>query len=504
LRRRNYDYLAPSFPLLLAIKNTDFTQDSTKSGPPNHKFSRYARRKVSLVEVFGTHPGAQKQLPLNLNKCYRRPVSGRLIRKMMEKSAPTYKKSQIFVFFSDLLKDTVLSVSGDPVGALLDLIVNVEGTYPQVTGALLRQDKKVKILSSRDFAFVKEHLATSSSGSDFVPERGLQPGELMLKEALLDKQVVDTDGAKIRRVNDLQFLIAGSRLYLVHVDVGFHGLLRRVGLERLFSFILRSLFDYEMADQLVSWKFVQPISSPDLLRLTIAQNRLAQLHPADLADIIEELDIHQRTAVFSALDVETAAETLEETDPKVQVSLIEGLSTEDASDIIEEMTLSEAADLLGDLSPEKAEDILNEMEKDAAEDMKELLAHPEEKAGGLMTTAYPSFLPGCTVAEALQTIRSDADDLDLIYYSYIVNEQEHILGVISLRELLAAQPEKTLSEVMDTRVVFVDLEEKKGQIADAFFKYGLMAIPVVDDDEKLEGVILFKNLLEVVAAKLGR
>jgi magnesium transporter len=136
--------------------------------------------------------------------------------------------------------------------------------------------------------------------------------------------------------------------------------------------------------------------------------------------------------------------------------------------------------------------------------MKELLAHPEEKAGGLMTTAYPSFLPACTAAEALQTIRSEVDDLDLIYYSYVVDEKEHILGVISLRELLAAQPEKRLSEIMDTRIVFVDIEEKKGEIADAFFKYGLMAIPVVDDDEKLEGVILFKNLLEVVAAKLGR
>ncbi len=425
---------------------------------------------------------------------------------MMGETASVYQKSQLFVFFSDLLKDTVSGASGGPVGTLLDLVVNVEGTYPQVTGALLRLHKSrgVRVLSNRDFSFVGGHLATTSSGSDFAPDSGLQPGELLLKEALLDKQVVDTDGAKIRRVNDLQFLVAGRGLYLVHVDVGFHGLLRRVGLERLSGFILRSLFDYEMADQLVSWKFVQPISSPDLLRLTIAQNRLAQLHPADLADIIEELDIHQRTAVFSALDVETAAETLEETDPKVQVSLIEGLSTEDASDIIEEMTLSEAADLLGDLSPEKAEDILNEMEKDAAEDMKELLAHPEEKAGGLMTTAYPSFLPSCTAAEALETIRSDADDLDLIYYSYVVDEQEHILGVISLRELLAAPPEKRLSEIMDTRVVFVDIEEKKGEIADAFFKYGLMAIPVVDDDEKLEGVILFKNLLEVVAAKLGR
>ncbi len=425
---------------------------------------------------------------------------------MAENTIAGYQNSQLFIFFSELLGERILDPAGHSVGRLLDLIVNIEGKYPHVTGALLRleKEKRVLALSCRDFSFTAGRLVPGFTGADFPPEKELVPSELLLKEALLDKQVVDTDGAKIRRVNDLQFLIANEELYLVHVDVGFHGLLRRVGLKSLFGFILRSLFDYEMADQLVSWKFVQPISSPDLLRLTIAQNRLGQLHPADLADIIEDLDIHQRTAVFNALDVETAAETLEETDPKVQVSLIEGLSTEDASEIIEEMSLSEAADLLGDLPPEKAEGILNEMEKDAAEDMKELLAHPEEMAGGLMTTAYASFPPACTAAEALQAIRVDADDLDLIYYSYVVDDQEHILGVISLRELLAAGPDKPLSEIMDTRVVFVNIEEKKGRIADYFFKYGLLAIPVVDDDERLKGIILFKNLLEVIAVKLGR
>jgi CBS domain-containing protein/sporulation protein YlmC with PRC-barrel domain len=417
-----------------------------------------------------------------------------------------YQNNQVFIFFSELLEKQVLDHAGNSTGRLLDLIVNMEGTYPHVTGALLRLKKNRRIIavSCRDFSLTEGHLLARFTDADLPPAKELVSSELLLKEALLDKQVVDTDGAKIRRVNDLQFLIANNELYLVHVDVGFHGLLRRVGLKSLFGFILRSLFDYEMADQLVSWKFVQPISSPDLLRLTIAQNRLGQLHPADLADIIEDLDVHQRTAVFKALDVETAAETLEETDPRVQVSLIEGLSTEDASDIIEEMSLPEAADLLGDLSPEKAEDILNEMEKDAAEDMKELLSHPEEMAGGLMTTAYAGFPPTCTAAEALQTIRADANDLDLIYYSYVLDEQEHILGVISLREMLLADPGKLLAELMDTRVVFVDVEEKKERIADDFFKYGLMAIPVVDGDERLKGIILFKNLLEVIAMKLGR
>jgi Mg/Co/Ni transporter MgtE len=259
-----------------------------------------------------------------------------------------------------------------------------------------------------------------------------------------------------------------------------------------------------MTDQLISWKFVQPLSSPDLLRLTIAQNRLSHLHPADFADIIEDLNIHQRSVVFRSLDAETAAEILEETDPKIQVSLIQDMDTANASDIIEEMSLSEAADLLGDLPKDKAEGILREMEQDVADDVKELLAHPEEKAGGLMTTAFLSFAPDVTVAEAMETIRREAEDMDLIYYIYVLDGEEHILGVLSLRDLLIAKPETVLSDIMDKRLISVNIEEKKDQIADDFAKYGIMAMPVVDDDERLKGVILFKNLLEVVAPKLGK
>jgi magnesium transporter len=413
---------------------------------------------------------------------------------------------QVFLFLSKLLGKKIVDSEGRPIGRVLDLTGNIAEMYPPVTEILLEleKDKRTVLFPWRGIAVINGTFTAHPLRLEDFREPAPRPGELLLKDALLDKQVVDTDGAKIRRVNDLQFLMSNKILYLVHVDVGFHGLLRRVGLEKPIGFILRKLFDYAMADQLIAWKFVQPLSSPDLLRLTIAQNRLAQLHPADLADIIEDLDIHQRSAVFRSLDVETAAETLEETDPKIQVSLIEGLSTANASDIIEEMSLSEAADLLGDLPKDKVEGILKEMEKDAAEDMKELLAHPEEKAGGLMTTSYLSFAPAVTAGEAMEKIRGEAEDMDLIYYLYVVDGQEHILGVLTLRDLLVAPPATALSELMDTRVVAVNIEEKKERIADDFAKYGILAMPVVDDDNRLKGVILFKNLLEVVAPKLGR
>ncbi len=413
---------------------------------------------------------------------------------------------QVFLFLSELLGRKVVDDEGRPIGKVLDLTGNIGEIYPPVTEILLRRtgERKKVLFPWKRITAIDEALTAHPLGPDDFREPVLATGELLLKDTLLDKQVVDTDGAKIRRVNDLQFLLAKKVLHLIHVDVGFHGLLRRAGLVRPIDFLIRSLFDHEMTDQLVAWNLVQPLSSPDLLRLTIAQNRLAQLHPADLADIIEELDIHQRSAVFGSLDVETAAETLEETDPKIQVSLIEGLSTENASDIIEEMSLSEAADLLGDLPKERAEGILKEMEKEAAEDVKELLAHPEEIAGGLMTTSFLSFGPAVTAGEAMEKIRHEAEDMDLIYYIYVLDDEEHLLGVLTLRDLLVAPPATVLSELMDTRVVSVNIEEKKDRIADDFAKYGIMAMPVVDDECHLKGVILFKNLLEVVAPKLGR
>ncbi len=416
------------------------------------------------------------------------------------------QEPQIFLNLSELLGRKVFDSAGCPVGKILDLTANIGEIYPPVTEILLRSatDGKIVLFPWRRLAEVEGKLIADPLQPGDLRAPNLRAGELLLKDTLLDKQVVDTDGAKIRRVNDLQFLKSHKTLYLVHVDVGFHGLLRRVGLERPINFLFRVLFDYTLTDQLISWKFVQPVSSPDLLRLTVAQKRLAQLHPADLADIIEDLDIHQRAAVFRSLDVETAAETLEETDPKIQVSLIEDLDTANASDIIEEMSLSEATDLLGDLSKEKAEGILKEMEKDLAEDVKELLAHPEEKAGGLMTTSFFSFTPEHTAGEAMETIRREAEDMDLIYYLYVVDPQDHILGVLSLRELIVAAPEKALSELMDTRIVAVNIEEQKNRIAEDFAKYGMLAMPVVDEDNRLKGVILFKNLLEVVLPKLGR
>lgn len=415
-------------------------------------------------------------------------------------------QSQVFLFLSQILGKGVYNPQGRKLGKISDLAVQLVEPYPVVTHALANagRERSVSLIPWRTIAEVGGKFITAFPVSFSVCEPEFAGSSFLLKSALLDKQVVDTNGAKIRRVNDLQFLKVDDLFYLVHVDVGFRGLMRRVGLEKYIDILFKGLFDYTFSGQLISWKFVQPLSAPDLLRLNIAQNRLSHLHPADLADIIEELDINKRAAVFQSLDTETAAETLEETDPKIQVSLIEGMDPAEASDIIEEMSLSEAADLLGDLSGEVAEGILKEMEKDIAEDVKELLIHPEEKAGGMMTTSFLQFPPTMTAGEAMEAVRREAEDMDFIYYLYVVDEEEHLLGSLSLRELLVALPEEILGNLMDTRVISVSIDEEKEEIAKNFAKYGIMALPVLNEANRIEGVIIFRNLLEVVAPKLGK
>jgi magnesium transporter len=410
------------------------------------------------------------------------------------------------LFLSRILDRKIADPRGRTWGKVWDLVAKFGETYPVVTAVLARPaGKKISVRIPWDQVLeMRERIVASPPDPGTRSENGLQAGELALKDSLLDKQIVDTHGAKVLRVNDLHLLKIDADLRLVHVDVGVRGLMRRVGLEKAMDKFLQWFFDYRLSNHWITWRYVQPLGSPDLLRLKIAQSRLSQLHPADLADIMEELDIHKRSQVFQSLDVETAAEALEETDPKIQVGLIENLNTAQASDIIEEMSPSEAADLLADLPREKAERILKEMEKDIAADVKELLVHPEEKAGGLMTTSFLTLRPQATARDALELVRAQAEDVDVITYVYLTDEDEHLFGVAGLRELLTAPPQTQLSDLMDTRVMSVGLEEGKDEIADLFGKYGFTAIPVVDEQNRIRGVISFKNLLEIVAPHLGK
>jgi len=410
-----------------------------------------------------------------------------------------------FYFFSDFLNRKVYEPSGQKSGKIMDVVVEKAEPYPMLIGLAVRaggRGKRIYVPWER-IACIEPQITLLEKGPGAseasVPEKDI----ILIREEVIDKQIVDTFGAKVVRVNDLHFLRINSNLRLVHVDVGFRGLMRRVGWEKLVDRVLQWLFSYNLPNQFISWKYVQLLSGTDLLQLSVSQQKLSHLHPADLADIIEDLSGRERSAMFHALDTETAADALEEIDPKIQKSLIEEIPVEKASDIVEEMSPSDAADLLADLPEERAEEILEGMEKEKAEDLRELLVHPEETAGGLMTTAYLSLGPDVPVETAIARLRATAADLDIIDYIYVVDNEEALLGVVSIRNLLTAQSQQLLSEIQAPRVVSVRPDEDENEVVEAFAKYGFRALPVVDEEGHLRGVISFRSVLEVLAPDAG-
>jgi len=410
-----------------------------------------------------------------------------------------------FYFFSDFLNRAIFTPSGQKVGKLLDLVVERTDPYPMIVGILIRVGGKEKRLFLPWGKFSTLEPQITVNGEDLQAVKATFPGKevVFLGEEVMDKQIVDTFGAKVVRVNDLHLLRVNSSLRLCHVDVGFRGLMRRVGWEGLMDRVLHWLFSYELPNQFISWKYVQLLSGSDLLQLSVSQKKLSHLHPADLADIIEDLSGRERSAMFHALDTETAADALEEIDPKIQKSLIEEIPVEKASDIVEEMSPSEAADLLGDLTEEKAEEILDGMEKGKAEDLRELLVHHEKTAGGLMTTAFLSLPPSILVETAMIRLKAEAPNLDIFDYIYVTDEEEVLRGVVSVRDLFTAQPHQTLSEIQSQRVVSIKPDEHEKEVVNMFAKYGFRALPVVDEENHLKGVIGFQSVLEILAPNAG-
>ncbi len=409
-------------------------------------------------------------------------------------------------FLSELLKLRVVEPQGGILGRVADLVVDARGFAPPVTGLVVANGYKARqflpwsAVESLEPKFVR---AIPGAAAQLIPldERH---GQMLLGEHIFDRQIVDTGGAKVVRVNDLLLRRRGKGLILSKVDVGLRGLLRRVGLQGVTEAMLRFIFSYNLGDNLINWNLVQPVGSNDILQLKISQNRLSRLHPADLADIIEDLDGPARERVFKALAVDLVAEVLEETDPKVQVALIRNMPDEQASDILEQMSPDEAADILQNMDAKRARTILQDMEHEQAAHVACLLDHDEETAGGLMTTEFLSLPPDQTVERALDLLRQKSEDLDVIYYVYVEDADGHLLGVVSLRELFNSNPKATLGSIMFTRLVAVQLEDEQDDVAELFAKYGLRAIPVLDKQGRLHGVLRFKALLEAVAPHLGR
>jgi len=399
----------------------------------------------------------------------------------------------VFYNLSDLLGRPVrYEDESRPVGQLYDIGGSTQTSYPlsiclDITSRgehILLPWTAVKTMS------VKETVITRTSGP-------APAADFWARRDVLDDQVVDVSGAQVLRVNDVHLIYSDNKLIFGHVEVGLRGILRRLRFERPIAFLAQWLFDYTLKDSFVTWRHIQVLSPggvPGGVRVSKTSDRLADIHPAELADVLEQLGVKDRQVLFNSLSVETAADTLEEINPEFQRMLVSHGDPGRAADILEEMPPNEAADVLRDLGPD-AQGLINQMENEAAAEMKTLLAHEEESAGGVMDPNCIEGQPGNTVASIMEQLRELPEDVKVYNLIYVVDEKRMLKGVISLRELMRAAPEATLESVMNEVLVNVTPETRIKDVAREFAKYGFQAIPVVDTDGIFHGIVRYDSVL---------
>jgi CBS domain-containing protein len=321
--------------------------------------------------------------------------------------------------------------------------------------------------------------------------------DLYLVRDVLDKQIIDTNGVRVVRVNDLELARINGSFFVANVDVGGLGLLRRMGLARIAQG-LAGRVNKPLSGNEISWDDVELLSESDSMRLKVPGDRISELHPADLAEIISDLSRSQSDDLLETFDIETLADTLEEVEPEFQASLVKFMPDERVADVLEEMAPDEAADLLAELGKERSEDLLELMEDEDAEDVRRLLAYPEDSAGGIMTTEYVTIPMNLTAQEAITFLRSTASEAETIFYVYVTDEENCLIGVFSLSDLIMAEPGTPVSSFMHKRVVSVLPLDSQDDVAQAIAKYDLLAIPVVDEQNHLMGIVTSDDALDKI------
>ncbi len=400
-------------------------------------------------------------------------------------------------YLSKLLGSSVKDVENKSAGTLHDLVVSTRQAYPRVTAVGVRRRGKVLYAPWDAVSSFEESGLLLRVPAGELAERELETDELNLSATFLDKQLVDTEGRKVIRVNDIQLLRNGPFVHVAAVDISSNAILRRVGLAKVGDRLSKTR--QHPKPHLIDWKDVDIEQTDEAaVRLAVPQTKLELLHPADIAELVHELSPEERAAVFDALEDDLAADTFEEMHPSYQASLLLDLPDEKASEILNEMSPDDAADLLADLPDDRRQHFIAMMEKDDAEDMRELLSYPEHSAGGIMTTDYAWARLDDTAAKAIERLREQEEEAETVYYIYVVDRSEHLRGVFSLRELVMTPPEKKVRDFMTENPVSVRTDASEEEITNVIAKYNLIALPVVDAEGELHGIITIDDAIDLV------
>lgn len=406
-------------------------------------------------------------------------------------------------YLSGITGKEVFDADGDAIGVIKDLLISTapsglnDPNQQLVIGVKLKIKKETKFYSFSTFRVVKarEMISVTCSGLVELNNDEVVNG-LLLVENILDKQIVDLNGRKLVRVNDVRLATLPTGTFAVAVDIGVEGLLRRIGISIPIKRIL-SLFRVKIPSEYILWDDVQAIDFSNLnIKLSKSYAKLQTLHPSDLADILEDLGKKSSTSVFSALDEEKAADVLEEMETQTQIHIIESLPVNKVADVLEKMPADEVADILDEIEDEKAEMLLKEMDSESSQEVRELLEYPDNSAGALMTTDVLSFKPELTVDEVIRELRIRKPEPSELYTLFVTEKNDKLVGTFDLRDLVVAQPETSISQIMKSEPVFLYDDQKIDDIAETISKYNLLAVPVVDQQNLLQGMVVVDDVVE--------
>lgn len=405
------------------------------------------------------------------------------------------------IYLSNLLNQKVWDAFGHIVGQVEDFLVShTDQAMPPIDAILLKNPKSdVRLVDGAHIATLWPSITLNVNMREL---KAYKPHghELHLKERVLDQQIVDTEGKRLVRVNDVVIARKNQQYLVTGVDTGMRGLLRRLGLDVPSKFFAK-LFKIKLTSQIIAWEDVASIEHDDPLRLKVSQERLVQMEPVDIAAILDSLDHHTSKAILQGFDDELLADTLEQSSFEVQQAVLAAMEPERAADVLEVMDPDEAADLLADLDDEQSEQLLSLMTDEDEEEMRRLLAYPEDTAGGIMTTEFAWVPTEYTVEMALNHLRTseEAKEDEFMYYLYILDSNERLEGVVSLRDLVTAPLDKPLEDWADDDVVHVEPHTHQNETAYLVAKYDLMAIPVIEPEtHKMLGIVTVDDALDTV------
>ncbi len=406
-------------------------------------------------------------------------------------------------YLSGIIGKEAFGADGDAIGIIKDLLVNAvpsgqnDPNEQLVIGVRLKIKKDIRFYSFKSFIVTKARELLNVTCTSLV-ELGSDEvnNGLLLVENILDKQIVDMNGRKLVRVNDVRLATLPTGTFAIAVDIGIEGLLRRIGISSFIKRIL-TMFKISMPSKFILWDDVQAIDHSNLnIRLSKSYSKLHTLHPSDIADILEDMGKKSSMSVFSSLDEEKAADVLEELEPHIQIHILENLPVNKAADVLEKMPADEVADILDELEDDKAEMLLKEMDIESSQEVRDLLEYDDNLVGSIMTTDYMSFSADTTVAEVLVELRAKKPESAELYNMFVTESNDELIGTFNLRDLVVSEPFLSVSDIMKSEPVSLLDNQKVSAIAEMVSKYNLLAVPVVDFNNQLQGMVVVDDVVE--------